>query len=96
MHALQCEVGYLFSGLWKAKGKGENGEQRDRQRDREERSHGCSYLFGRVKERKGLRLEAEDQPTLVDKGGSRWGLTLKGTGQIITFPSLFYNKKVRG
>ena len=85
-HAMQSEVGYLFSGLWRGKEEGEKSREAERdterERDREERDLSC--LFEREKEREETPATSrkEDLPASVDGGGS--GLSVKETEQIIT------------
>ena len=70
-HIMQSKVGYLFSGLWREKGRrGERGTEAD-------------SLRGKQK-RKEIKLEDEDQPVSEDRGGSGHGLSFKETGQSIT------------
>ena len=92
-HAMQSEVGYLLSGLWKGREEGSKGrrgrEERNRERDREGKSgkNGARHklpLSRRDGKEKGLRLEAEDQLASADRGGSGHGLSLKGTAHHYT------------
>ena len=84
-HAMQSEVGYLFSGLWRRKGEGEKSREREkrekgREREERERQKGEEEKGERQKlplpegDRKGkeLRLEAEDQPVSEDRGWGEW------------------------
>ena len=76
------------------KKKGEEERQKERERKAEgeigeKRGATAAATSSREGwEKKELRLEAEGRSTCLRR--SRWGLSLKGTGQTITIPSFFF------
>ena len=45
-HAMKSELRYLFSGLWKGKGRRRRAEKMERQRWKRERNSGCKLKIG--------------------------------------------------
>lgn len=68
----------------------------DLERERERENRSCLFKRETGKEETQAANMKEDLPASADGGGSGHGFSLKGTEHIITFPSLFYNKKTGG
>lgn len=96
---------YLVCYGGKRKGRREEGEK-EREAERGggmEKTEGRSYLFRRETERRNTGWRRQEIHLSLQKGkvGSGQGLSLNGTGypgdrtgqQIVTFPSLSYNKE---